>query len=222
MFQTLLEYLKHPVTTMIEKSEQEDLKKGAIKLAIISAVMSLVGVITKARSIGSMYSKDGTFSGFYSSDKLAELKKEALKNADLFGSFFKSLAIFAVVIAIIAAILFIIAKIVKSDKTYQSTLSMTNNAYIVYASGLVLNLILSLIYAPLGWIVLFAASVYGFFALINAFKDTLSVENSDGVVIATTLVIVVVVVILALIAANKLNTALSSIGGLSTITSLLK
>ena len=46
MFGNLLEKLKNPVTTVIEKSQEEDLKKSGIKLAIISAVMALISTIS--------------------------------------------------------------------------------------------------------------------------------------------------------------------------------
>lgn len=46
MFETIIEQLKNPVTSMVEKSKEEGIKKGTIKLVIISAVMALINVIT--------------------------------------------------------------------------------------------------------------------------------------------------------------------------------
>ena len=57
MFANLLEKIKSPVTTMIEKSQEEDLKKSGIKLAIVSVVMALISTISSIISIFSKYSK---------------------------------------------------------------------------------------------------------------------------------------------------------------------
>lgn len=218
MFQTILEYLKHPVTTLIEKSEQEDIKKGGIKLAIISGIMSIVGIITKVQSIFSTYSKDGYYGSWYTDEQLAEARSEAFKEAELIGSFFKTWLIYAAVIAVVALILFIIAKIVKSEKSYASTLSMTNNTVGVVVIANVVNMLVSLVYAPLGAIILFAAVVYSSYALIYAFRDSLGDVDVNKLVLVTTAVIVVIVVVAVLIISNQLK---SSLGSLSSVLNLL-
>ena len=144
MFGNLLEKLKNPVTTVIEKSQEEDLKKSGIKLAIISAVMALISTISSVISICTKYSKKGWYS-YYSSSELSEMRWDAIKNAELFTGFLKTAVISAIVIALIALVLFIIAKIVKSPKEYASNLSMINNTAIIYAVGSILILVLSLI-----------------------------------------------------------------------------
>lgn len=221
MFKTILEYLKHPVTTLIEKAEQEDIKKGGIKLAIISGVMSLVGIITKVQSILSKYSKDGTYASWYGEEALAEAKSEAFKDAELFATFFKTWVIYAVVIAVVALILFIIAKIVKSEKSYANTLSMTTNAIGVCVVADIVGKIVALLYAPLGAIIMLAAVVYASYALMYAFKDSLGDVDVNKLVLVTTAVIVVIVVIAALIISNQIKSSLGSLSGLSDIMSLI-
>lgn len=46
MLQNILEQLKNPVTTTIQKSEQEDIQKGIIKLVVISRIISLLNIIS--------------------------------------------------------------------------------------------------------------------------------------------------------------------------------
>lgn len=218
MLQNILEIMKHPVTILKEKSEQEDLKKGGIKLAILSGIMSLLNVITSIVSIISKYSKDSYWYSSYSSSELWDKRWDAIKDAELFGAFFKNWVVFAIVIAVLAAILFIIAKLVKSPKEYPNVLSMVTNSFIVYVAGSILNVILSFIYAPLGWLVLFAASVYAFFSLINAFRDSLKIENTDTLVLVTTGVLVVVLVVAVVLFSVTTGVSLKDINN---ITSLL-
>ena len=218
MFENVLEKIKHPVTTIIEKSEQEDLKKGGIKLAILSGIMSLLNVITSIMSIISKYSKDSYWYSSYSSSELWDKRWAAIKDAELFGTFFKSWMIFAIVIAIGAGILFIIAKFVKSPKEYPSTLSMVNNTITLYVIGSVVNIILSFIYAPLGLLVSYTVIIYAFFSLINAFRDTLDIESTDSLVLVTTGVLVAVLVIAIVLFSVISGVSLKDI---TTITSLL-
>lgn len=211
MFANLLEKLKNPVTTVIEKSQEEDLKKSGIKLAIISVVMALISTISSVISIFAKYSKKSYWYSYYSSSELSKLRWDAIKDAELFTGFLKTAVISAIVIAVIALILFIIAKIIKSPKEYKSNLSMVNNTAIVYATGSVLKLILSLIYAPLGLIVWYACTVYASFTLINAYRDSLEVETTDTLVLAVTGVFSVIVVILAIVLSSILKVSLGSI-----------
>ena len=220
MFSAILEMLKHPVTTLQNLAEKDDAKKGAIKVAIISGVMSLVGIISKVISINKRYSKNGTYANWYGESGLAEAKSKAFEEAQLFGTFFKTWVVYAVVIAVIALVLFVIAKLVKSDKKYTFTLSMVNNAFIVGFAGYIVDVVISLIYAPLGLLVLYATVTYASYALIFAFKDSLELENSDGLVLATTLVFTVLIIIVYFVVTSILQNAIGS--SLSDITSLMK
>lgn len=218
MFGNILEQFKNPVTTIIEKSEEEDTKKGIIKLAIISAIMSLINIISSIASIISKYSKNSYWYSSYSSSELWEKRWEAIKDAELLSGFFKTWVIIAIAIAVGALILFIIAKIVKSPKEYSSNLSMVNNILIIYIVGSIINLILSLIYAPLGWLILYATIVYASLTLVNAYRDSLNVESTDKLVLATTGVLTGLIVILVIIISSISGVSLSD---LTSITKLL-
>ena len=214
MFANLLEKIKSPVTTMIEKSQEEDLKKSGIKLAIVSVVMALISTISSIISIFSKYSKKSYWYSYYSSSELWNKRWDAIKNAGLFTGFLKTAVISAIVIAIIALVLFIIAKIVKSPKEYSNNLSMANNTAIIYVVGSILKLIISLIYAPLGLLIWYAVTIYASFTLINAYRDTLEVENTNMLVVATTGILSAIMVILAILLTSILKVSFSDISSL--------
>ncbi len=214
MFANLLEKIKSPVTTMIEKSQEEDLKKSGIKLAIVSVVMALISTISSIISIFSKYSKKSYWYSYYSSSELWDKRWDAIKNAGLFTGFLKTAVISAIVIAIIALVLFIIAKIVKSPKEYSNNLSMANNTAIIYVVGSILKLIISLIYAPLGLLIWYAVTIYASFTLINAYRDTLEVENTNMLVLATTGILSAIMVILVILLTSILKVSFSDISSL--------
>lgn len=214
MFANLLEKIKSPVTTMIEKSQEEDLKKSGIKLAIVSVVMALISTISSIISIFSKYSKKSYWYSYYSSSELWDKRWDAIKNAGLFTGFLKTAVISAIVIAVIALVLFIIAKIVKSPKEYSNNLSMANNTAIIYVVGSILKLIISLIYAPLGLLIWYAVTIYASFTLINAYRDTLEVENTNMLVLATTGILSALMVILVILLTSILKVSFSDISSL--------
>lgn len=211
MLKNLKNIFKNPVTTVIEKSEVEDLKKSAIKLVILSAIMSLISVVSQIVSIIKRYSKDSFWYSSYSSSELWDKRWEAIKDAELVGKFFKSWVIIAIVILVLALILFIIAKIIKSPKEYILTLSMVNNCLMIYVMGYIAYLILSFIYVPLALIVLYATVAFSSLTLINAYRDTLQVENTNLLVIATTGVTTVLIVVLMVVLASILKVSIKDI-----------
>ena len=173
MFGTIIEQLKNPVTSMVEKSKEEGIKKGTIKLVIISAVMALINVITSMMSIFSKYSSKGWYADIYEKSELSKMKWDAIKDAELFGTFFKTWVIIAIGIAVVALVLWIIAKFIKSPKEYSDTLSIVNSAVITFVVASIINIILSKIYAPLGIIFMFAVSIYIGYSVIFAYERLL-------------------------------------------------
>ena len=91
---------------------------------------------------------------------------------------------------------------------------MINNTAIIYAVGSVLKLILSLIYAPLGLLIWYAVTIYASFTLINAYRDTLEVENTNMLVLATTGILSAIMVILAILLTSILKVSFSDISSL--------
>ncbi len=74
MFQNIIEIIKMPVTTIIEQSKKEDLKKGAIKGLILSAIVSLISIISTFFSIIKSVTKDSFWYGERTSSEVWELR----------------------------------------------------------------------------------------------------------------------------------------------------
>lgn len=215
--QAILEELKNPVTTIVEKSKTEDLKKGCIKGAILALIMSVVGILSTVTSIISKYSSKSVWYKNYSSAELWEKRWDAIGDAELFTTFIRSFVIYAVCIAIFALILFIIAKLVKKSKDYSATLSMVNTTLSVYVIAMILNLILSAIYAPLGLLVLYATMTYASFGLMSAFRISLELEDTNKLVLVSTAVLTVTVAIIYILIFAVLGNALSELNSLESL-----
>lgn len=225
-FKKTLEELKNPVTTILEKSKTETLKKGCIKAAILSLVMAVVSILSKVISIFSRYSSKSSWYKNYSASELWSKRWDAIGDAELFSNFIRSFIIFALVIAIFALILFVIAKLVKKSKDYTVTLSMVNTTLSVYVVAIVLNLIISLIYAPLGILLLYAVIVYESLSLMSAFRISLEVDDTNKLILVSTAVLTAVVLIAAVIVyaiiGNSIATIGSSMKDLESLTDLIK
>ena len=225
-FKKILEELKNPVTTILEKSKTETLKKGCIKAAILSLIMAVVSILSKVISIFSRYSSKSTWYKNYSASELWSKRWDAIGDAELFSNFIRSFIIFALVIAIFALILFVIAKLVKKSKDYTVTLSMVNTTLSVYVLAIVLNLIISLIYAPLGILLLYAVIVYASLSLMSAFRISLEVDDTNKLILVSTAVLTAVVLIAAVIVyaiiGNSIATIGSSMKDLESLTDLIK
>lgn len=225
-FKKILEELKNPVTTILEKSKTETLKKGCIKAAILSLIMAVVSILSKVISIFSRYSSKSTWYKNYSASELWSKRWDAIGDAELFSNFIRSFIISALVIAIFALILFVIAKLVKKSKDYTVTLSMVNTTLSVYVVAIVLNLIISLIYAPLGILLLYAVIVYASLSLMSAFRISLEVDDTNKLILASTAVLTAVVLIAAVIVyaiiGNSIATIGSSMKDLESLTDLIK
>lgn len=214
MFGTIIEQLKNPVTSMVEKSKEEGIKKGTIKLVIISAVMALINVITSMMSIFSKYSSKGWYADIYEKSELSKMKWDAIKDANLIGAFFKTWIFIAIGIAVVSLVLWIIAKFIKSPKEYSDTLSIVNSAVITFVVASIINIILSKIYAPLGIIFMFAVSIYIGYSVIFAYERLLEVEDTDKLVLISTGVFTVLLVVLIVVFCAATGTSLKSINAL--------
>ena len=208
---TIIDKFKNPVSTIIAESYEEDNKKRAIKLAITSAIMSLINIISIIIGIIKKYSKNSFFYSSYSSSQLWDVRWKEIKNAELFGKFFSNWIMFAIVILIFALILFVINKLLKKDKDYLFNLSLVNNAAIIYVIGTILSKICSLIYLPLGILCIYATTVYGGLTLLNAFKDSLELEDSNKLVLVSTGVLVVTMIILVVVMSSITGVSLKDI-----------
>lgn len=236
MIGELLGLFKTPVTTFTKRAEERNIKKEAIIAAVIAVVIAIVTVLTSYIGIAKIVNKKYKSLKDYNKNlyswqeeitksEFKEMKKEykadLLEDAKLVGSFFKTLAITVVVIAVVAAILFVIARMVKSPKDYMEMLAMSNSAFIIYLLGFLLNAIFSYIYAPVGAVLLVSALIFAIIALANAFRESIEVEDTNKLVIYSSLVLAVVFAVLVIIAVSYINSVTSSLSALSSLSSML-
>lgn len=231
MLEELLGLFTYPVTTFRKKAEEKNIKKEAIialVLALVIALSTLFNLyIMATKTVNKSYKSYKKYSEEYSylditKDEYNKEKKEAKKLAlKLYGvsvgTFFKTAGIALVSIALIAGMLYVISRLVKSPKDYLELLSYSNSAFMIYTIGFILGILLSLIYSPLGTIVMVGAFVFALIALANSFKDSLQLEDTNKLVIFSTIVITVVFAILMLIVSKYISSLLS----LDSVTDLL-
>lgn len=237
MVSEILELFKTPVTALSKRAQERNVKKEVITGAIIAVIIAVVTLITTyigiMKPINKEYSsveeynennyswdKDLTKEEFKTAKKKA--KDEALEDAELAGSFFKTLAISAGSILLVAGILFIIARMVKSPKDYIELIAMTNGAYIIYVLGFLLNVIFSYIYTPVGTIILGGMLIYAIISLCNAFRDSLEIENSDNLSMYSAIVLTIVFAILVIIVEKYVGSLTSSLSDLSNMMSMFE
>lgn len=231
MLGELLGLFKYPVTTFTKRAEERNIKKEAIIAGIIAVVIAIVTVLTSFISItktvnkkykslksynDSLYSWEEEVTKSEFKEMKKEAKEELLEDAELVKSFFKTLAITVVAIAVVAGILFVIARMVKSPKDYMEMVSMANSAFMIYLAGFLLNTIFSYIYAPIGAIVLAGSTIFAVIALANAFRESIEVEDPNKLVIYASIVLTVVVALLVIIVMNYIN-SLFSLNSLSSL-----
>ena len=233
----ILELLKKPVTAMGTRAGERNIKKEAITAGIIAVVIAIVSLLTSYIGINKLvkkryltYEKYNKKYSYYeiTKEEYKEEKKEykdnLLENAKLGNTFFRTLATTVVATGLIAGILFVISRTVKSPKDYIEMLAMTNGAFIIYLLGYLLSTIFSYIYAPIGLIISSGATVYAIISLSNAFRDSLTTEDSDKLSIYSTIIITVVLAILIFVLYNStlalLFSGLDSLGDISSIIDL--
>ena len=101
---------------------------------------------------------------------------------------------------------------------------MTNSIFILFGIGMLVNIILSLIYAPLGIIVTLMINVI--LSLIHAFKESLDTVDvnqlvlvSTGVIIATVTIVAILLMIVCDISFKDLSSVTSLMSSLSSSSS---
>lgn len=234
MFNEILEVFKTPVTALSKRAQERNVKKEVITGAIIAVIIAVVTLITTyigiMKPINKKYSSLDEYNDKYSYYKdltkeefkvaKKEAKDEALEDAELAGSFFKTLAFSAGSILLVAGMLFIIARMVKSPKDYIELVAMTNGAYIIYTVGFLLNVIFSYIYVPVGIIILGGMFIYALISLCNTFRDSLEIEDSDKLSMYSAIVLTIVFAILVIMVTKYISPLTSSLSDLSDMMSM--
>lgn len=193
-----IEFLMHPVSKVTEIVQKEDIKKGAIKGAIIALVLSIVSVLATIRSIFITYTKSST-------------RDDYIEELNPILSILRTFGIYILVILAFAFVLFIISKLVKDQKSLPYTLSMTVNSAVILTVGSVLALALSF-WTPLSVLVITVASLHSGLTLIISFMSSLTNVNTDKLVLVSAVIITLVGIVLAIINIIKYDKKLSAYG----------
>lgn len=206
--QNIIEKIKNPVSNCLDKVNEEDLKTVLIKGAILSVVMAIINAISLV--VTTFTYAWGYYDDYDFSERMERVWNK-VENLEVFSGLFQSIIIIAIVIAIVALMLFVIAKVVKSPKKYEETLSMVNSVTIILGIGQIIKMLVSIIYAPLGMIVGIAVGTYAFFTLIETFKESIRIEENDIFVLASTGVITATITIIMILTTFLLKDSLGDI-----------
>ena len=106
--------------------------------------------------------------------------------------------------------LYVISRLVKSPLDFISVLSISNSSFMIYVVGMLINLIFSFIYAPIGILIQAIAFVYAIITLANTFKDSMEISDINKLVQYSTIVIGVLIIALYLIAKSYISSLLGS------------
>lgn len=180
-----VEIVTHPITKVTDTVQKEDIKKGAIKAVILAAVLSITNVLATIRAIHI----------HITTSKFVDAYMDALNPIV---SILKMFGIYLVAIAGVAAVLFVIAKMLKDQKSFPYTLSMTVNSAVVYAVGGVLGLIFCF-WTPLSMLFITLGALHSGITLVVSFMSSLSNVDTDKLVLVSTVVLVVVMLIMSIV-----------------------
>lgn len=190
-----VEIVTHPITKVTDTVQKEDIKKGAIKAVILAAVLSITNVLATIRAIHI----------FQTQSKIIDAYMEALNPIV---SILKMFGIYLLTIAAIALVLFIIAKMLKDQKSFPYVLSMTVNSGAVFAVGGVLGLLFCF-WTPLAMLFITLGALHSGITLVVSFMSSLSNVDTDKLVLVTTIVLIVVLLITSIIYLISHDTKLS-------------
>ncbi len=191
-----VELIMHPVSKVTETVQKEDIKKGAIKAVILAAVLAVVNVLSRIRIIHIFITT-------------SKAKDSAMDDLNAFVTILKMFGIYLLIIAAIALVLFIISKLVKDQKSFPYTLSMTVNSGIVYTVGATLGLILSF-WTPLSILVISIAALHSGLTLLVSFMSSLANVDTDRLILVAVVVLAIVAIVVAIISMIKDDVKLSS------------
>ena len=223
MVQEVLGLFMKPVTTAKERADAKNIKKEAIIALILAVIIGLSTILSLY--IGGIKAVNTTYKSLKSYNKkqyrevseeeFKELKKEA-KEAALenikFGKIFFKVSFYSLLAnAILAGILFLISVLIKSQIDFAAALSITNSSYIFSVCGLILYLIFSFIYSPIGVVCAMILSIYGFFTLLETYKECITVTDPDKFIQISTAVVGVVYIILYIIIVHYVSSLVSSL-----------
>lgn len=196
IFAGFIDLLIHPISKVAETVQSENIKKGAIKAVILSAVLSVVNVLSRIRIIHIAFNTNS-------------LRENAMEELNPMLAILKMFGLYLLIIIAIALVLFVISKAVRDQKSLPYTLSMTVNSLAVYAVGATLALALSF-WTPLSALVLGITTLHSVITLVVAFISSLTSVDTDKLVLVAAVVLMIFGIIVSIIRMISTSTSLSN------------
>ena len=207
-------FITKPVTNLMQKEQNEEIKVSAIKTLVISVVTALVFVLFIIATIESTLKAYTGLSLLGGLDKLNQMKSAAYASADLFGWFIKAFIGTIALVAIVAAVLFVVAKILKVNKEFKNSLALAANYAIYLAVGFVFYYLFSLFAAPVGTGILVIIAVFSSYAIKYAYKNSLGEGiDDDKLTIVATIVVSIVTIVSGIIVGGMITSYYMSLLG---------
>lgn len=178
IFNSIINLFKMPVTTTNKQAEEATLKNSFIKSGIISAVFFICTFITCF--FNEVISKSYDYKkGKY----IQKFNFDSFDFEDVITPAITTLIGVFIVLLVVAGVMYIISRILKNENSYAKLLTISANAFIPVSIASIISLLTSWLYSPIGMITIVAASVYMLFIMVFSFRNTLTIENEDKLVL---------------------------------------
>lgn len=192
-------FITKPVTNLMEKEQNEEYKVSIIKAVVSAAVVALILIFAIMSGVDAGIK---SYAGSYNGPEIEAAKNLIYQQLNLFGLFFQVLAIFAGITLGVALVLFVVAKLMKVEKTFKNSLALAANYSIYTAVAMLVYYLLQFInvYVAVGVTLLIGS--FASYALKYAFKNSLGAVDDDKLVMFASVVVTVITIVGAIILYN--------------------
>lgn len=209
MFKDVLKLFVNPITLTLDYAKKATIKSSFILSAIIAGVLAILNSINFV--ISTIITKEYSY---YERKYTTKVDFSNFQFGDFIKNFFTFLIVVFVILLILAAIMYIISRILKNENNFSKLLTISAISSIPYAFSIVIVLLTSWLYAPIGIFAEIAASLYMQFIIIYSFRNTLTIEDEDKLTMYNVILILIVVIVTFYIFLNRFFSGLSSFASL--------
>lgn len=207
-FMFILNVLLKPVSTLKEKIKNySDVKSSGILVLVVSLSLTIVNLLSNM--ISTIFVKKIT--SYYTGDTKLSIEFDNLKNLDYVDLIFKRFFEFAIFILALAGIYYIVSMIMKKSSSYFRLATISAVSLVPYGASIIISVIVSYIYAPLSFFILFGSLIYSLLTFINAMDEELNIDDSNLKVYFHTICMIVLIIAAYYIALNSTTSAINSL-----------